>query len=201
MFRIRACSAAARNSCLDRVTPRTHHVSVINHNWIINSDLLPIYRLNRSHIFKLFSEQLYINLQRFGRITKLCADFWQKEKLILIDIIYIYEPEQTSVRRIRTFPSKIFQRFIWLARVDVGSLIGLRLSLKDWRSNPSATFHGADGLRIFCNFLRGLCCAVGRARSEARKLGIQFESRTLAVDRSLNEWRVDAMCASVRTTV
>lgn len=38
--------------------------------------------------------------------------------------------------------------------------------------------------------------AVGRARSEHRKLGIQFESRTLAVDRSLNKWHVDAMCAS-----
>jgi len=26
MFRIRACSAVARNSCLDRVTSRTHHI-------------------------------------------------------------------------------------------------------------------------------------------------------------------------------
>jgi len=37
--------------------------------------------------------------------------------------------------------------------------------------------------------------AVGCARSEVRKLGIQFESRTFAIDESLNEWHVDAMRA------
>lgn len=39
--------------------------------------------------------------------------------------------------------------------------------------------------------------AVGRARFEVRKLGIQFESRTFAVDESLNERHVDTMRASM----
>jgi len=88
---------------------------------------------------------------------------------------------------------KIFECFIRVIRFDAGSrLIGLRLPLKDWRSNPSAVFYSMDG---FSAIFFTAFSAVGRARSEVRKLGIQFESRTFAIDESLNEWHVDAMRA------
>jgi hypothetical protein len=87
---------------------------------------------------------------------------------------------------------------------DSGSrLIGLRLPLKDWRSNPSAAFYGSGAGTDsgFSAIFSAAFGAVGRARSEARKLGIQFESRTLAVDESLNEWHVDAMRASTAVSL
>jgi len=75
-------------------------------------------------------------------------------------------------------------------RFDAGSrLIGLRLSLKDWRSNPSAVFYSMDEFSAIFSTAFG---TVGRARFEVRKLGIQFESRTFTVDESLNEWHVNA---------